>query len=90
VQQVVGLAAARRGALEQFEIGPAGLRGLERLIVAIVAAEDDDVVVGTGIKSPKSERQVDEESAIAPGVERVPVAADKADLPLGLGLCRSR
>src|SRR5271165_6609994 len=90
VQQVMRFAAARCRALEQFEISPPDLGGLERLAVAVVAAEDDDVMVWAPIEDAKSLRQVDEKGAVAPGVERVPVAADKADLLLDLGLHRRR
>ncbi len=90
MQQVIGFATVRRLALEEFEVGPSELLGLERLAVAIVAAEHDDVVIGARVEDAKGVWQVDEEGAVAPGVERVPIAADKADPPLDLGLYRGR
>ena len=50
VQQVMRFAAARRRALEQFEVGPPDLGGLERLAVAVVAAKHNDVMVGALIE----------------------------------------
>jgi hypothetical protein len=88
VQQVMRLTAGRRCALEQFKIGPPDLRGLERLVVAIVAAEDDDVMVGARVEDAKSVRQVDEERTVAPAIERVSIAGDKADLLIDFGLYR--
>jgi hypothetical protein len=90
VQQKVRFAARRRRAFEQIEIGPAKLGGLKGLAVAIVTAEHDNVMVGARVEDPKGVRQIGEKGAVAPGVERVPVAADKPDVGLDFGLQRGR
>ena len=90
VQQVMRFAAAGRRALEEFEIGPPDLRGLERLAVAIVATEHDDVMVGARVQHAKGVRQVDEEGTVAPAIERVSIAGDKSDLLIDFGLHRGR
>src|SRR6516162_6643440 len=90
VQQVMRLAAGDCGALKQLEVAPPNLGHLKRLAVGIVAAEHDDVMVGARGEDTKGLRQVDEEGPVAPGVERVPVATDKADTALDLGLHRGR
>jgi hypothetical protein len=50
VQQIMGLAALRRGAGKQVDIGAHQFGRVECRIVAVVAAEDDDVVVGAGVE----------------------------------------
>src|SRR5258708_4858551 len=90
VKQVMRLAAACRRANEQFEIAPRKLGHLEGLVIAIVAAEDDDVMVRAAIEYAEGLRQVRDECAIAPGVERVAVPGDKADPAFDFRLCRGR
>ena len=50
VQEVMRLAAILSRANEQFEVAPRELGHLEGLTIAIVAAEDDDVVVGAAVQ----------------------------------------
>src|SRR6266851_7370534 len=88
MKQVMRLAAARRRANEQFKVTPWELWYLEGLIIAIVAAEDDDVMVRAAIEYAEGVRQVRDESAIAPGIERVAVPRDKTDPAFDLRLCR--
>src|SRR6266481_1462996 len=90
VKQVMRLAAARRRADEQLEVAPRELRHLEGLIIAIVAAEDDDVMVRAPLEYAEGMRQVRDECAIAPGIERVAVPGDKTDPAFDLRLCRGR
>src|SRR5882762_6398038 len=79
VNQVMRLAAARCRLNEQLEVAPRERGHLEGLIVAIVAAEDDDVMVRAALEYAEGVRQVRDESAIAPGIERVAVPRDKTD-----------
>src|SRR5580692_927245 len=90
VQQVMGLAAILSRAHKQLEVAPGELRHLEGLTIAIVAAEDDYVVVGAAVEQTEGVRQVRNKGAVTPGVERVAVAADKADPALDFFLCRGR
>ena len=63
---------------------------IERLAVAIVAAEDDESCSGLAPNNAASARQIGGEGAAAPGVERVAVAGDKADQAVDLGPRRWR
>src|SRR6267378_2087385 len=90
VKQVMRLAAARRRADEQLEVAPRELGHLEGLIIAIVAAEDDDVMVLAPLEYAEGVRQVRDEHAIAPGIQRVAVPRDKTDPAFDLRLSRGR
>src|SRR5260370_807259 len=68
VQEVMGFAAILSRANEQFEVAPGDLGHLEGLIIAIVAAEHDDVVVGAAVQNTEGVRQVRDKGAVAPRV----------------------
>jgi hypothetical protein len=84
VQQVMRFAARRRGAHEQFEVGQGELGRIEGLRVAIVAAPDDDVVIRAAVQQREHLREIGGKGAVAPGVERIAVTADKADAAFDL------
>src|SRR5277367_3611064 len=56
VQEVMRLAAILSRANEQLEIAPGELGHLERLAIAIVAAEHDDVVIGAAVQQTEGVR----------------------------------
>src|SRR5271169_2365214 len=90
MQEVMRLAATLSRANEQLEVAPGKLGHPEGLTIAIVAAEDDDVVVGAAAQNIQRVRQVRDKGAVSPGVERVTVATDKADPAFDFFHCRGR
>src|SRR5207248_6777312 len=58
VQQIVRLAALRRGTGKQVDIPAYQLGRIERRIVTIVTTEDDDVVVGVSVEQPQRLLQI--------------------------------